>query len=70
MLHRAAKSVATDEIQLVCIEDAVLVPTARGHVSLSLVDFGPTSIAPRQPIQPNRHSDLPLFRQATFKDKA
>ena len=35
MLHRAAKSVATDEIQLVCIEDAVLVPKRGLELSAS-----------------------------------
>jgi hypothetical protein len=60
-LRRAAEASATGDVELIAVDEAVLVPTARGHVSLPLLDFGPTGLVPPPRARPDRHSDLPLF---------
>jgi hypothetical protein len=60
-LRRAAEAVAIEDVELIAIDEAVLVPTANGHVSLPLLDFGPTGLVPPPRARPDRHSDLPLF---------
>ena len=60
-LRRAAKTAATEDVELIAVDEAVLVPTAQGHVSLPLLDFGPAGLVPLPRALPDRHSDLPLF---------
>jgi hypothetical protein len=60
-LRRAAEAVVTEDVELIAIGEAVLVPTAKGHVSLPLLDFGPAGLVPPPRARPDRHSDLPLF---------
>jgi hypothetical protein len=64
-LRRAAEAAAKEDIELIAVDEAVLVPTAQGHVSLSLLDFGPAGLVPPPVSRPDRHSDLPLFVWAT-----
>ena len=63
-LRRAAEVAETESIALIATDDAVLVPTPRGHVSLDLLDFGPKHAIRRPSPRPDRHSDLPLFTWA------
>lgn len=63
-LRHAAEGVRTSDIELIAVDDAILVPTAQGHVSLPLLDFGPAGVVPAPPARPDRHSDLPLFNWA------
>jgi hypothetical protein len=60
-LRRAAAQVATVDVQLLAIDEAVLVPTAGGFVTLPLLEFGPPATKSLPVMQPDRHSDLPLF---------
>jgi hypothetical protein len=60
-LRQAAEAAATGDVELIAVDEAVLVPTARGHVSLPLLDFGPAGLVPLPRARPDRHSDLPLF---------
>jgi hypothetical protein len=60
-LRRAAEGAATEDVALIAVDEAVLVPTAQGHVSLPLLDFGPAGLVPPSGALPDRHSDLPLF---------
>jgi hypothetical protein len=64
-LRRAAEAAATEDVELIAVEEAVLVLTAKGHVSLPLLEFGPAGLVPRPVSRPDRHSDLPLFVWAT-----
>ena len=41
LLRRAATLVGTDRVRLIVRPDCILVPTDHGHVSLSLLRFGP-----------------------------
>jgi hypothetical protein len=60
-LRRAVEAAETESIELIAADEAVLVPTKRGHVALDLLNFGPKD-AIRQPSpRSDRHFDLPLF---------
>ena len=60
-LRRAVETAATKDVELIAVDEAVLVLTPRGHVSLPLLDFGPAGLVPPLRARPDRHSDLPLF---------
>ena len=60
-LRRAAETAATEDVELIAVDEAVLVLTPQGHVSLPLLDFGPAGLVPPPRARPDRHSDLPLF---------
>ena len=67
LLRQAIKNNTGEQVELHAIDEAVLVPTARGHVVLKLLPFGPVPRKPEQPApQSHRrydwHRDLPLFR--------
>ena len=60
-LRRAVEAAETENIELIAADEAVLVPTKRGHVALDLLNFG-LKDAIRQPSpRSDRHFDLPLF---------
>ena len=42
-LRNAASGTDQEAIMLAAIEDAILIPTSRGHVTLKLLPFGPAS---------------------------
>jgi hypothetical protein len=60
-LRRTAETATTEDVELIAVDEAVLVPTAQGHVSLPLLDFGPAGLVPPPAARPDRHSALPLF---------
>jgi hypothetical protein len=64
-LRRAVEAASKEDIELIAVDEAVLVPTAQGHVSLPLLDFGPAGLVPPPRARPDCHSDLPLFVWAT-----
>ena len=65
LLRQAVKNTAGEHVELHAIDEAVLVPTRRGHVILKLLPFGPApreaEAAPQSHRRHDWHSDLPLF---------
>jgi hypothetical protein len=51
-------------VELHALDDAVLIPTERGHVTLPLIEYGPDLHRIESEPQLDLHSDLPLFSRA------
>jgi hypothetical protein len=64
-LRRAAEAITGEDVELIAVDEAVLVPTAQGYVSLPLLEFGPEHNIPAPGGRLDRHTDLPLFLWAS-----
>ena len=62
ILKRALKYYTEDIVELHAVKDAVLLASGNSHVKMNLLKFGPDSVVPVHPDNPNPLADLPLFR--------
>jgi hypothetical protein len=60
---RKTIAIAPKTVELHAMDEAVLIPTKRGHVMLPLIAYGPDLHRIESEPQPDVHSDLPLFRR-------
>jgi hypothetical protein len=79
LLQRAAERVGGGAVDLIATNEAVLVPTKKGHIALKLLPFGPGKpqrrrdpipvVAPpstQYPTVARSYARLPLFRWAAY----